>query len=249
MALEQRLLTRSNERASASIGCAGASFERIVARLEAAEPGRWVLKGGMALEVRLRDDARLTKDIDLGLREDVAGAADLHERLIDALTADLDGDGFELAPGSPAPLREDGGGHLTLRLKVAAGLAGRPFGAIQLDVSPRAYELDATDVVTLPNMLDIAGVPAPLVEIVQIHRHSAEKLHAMLRDFGDRQNSRVRDLVDPAAVAAATRQVWAERDGVGPPRSRHSPSPGPTVTNGSPTTTCTRSRSPPHWPS
>jgi len=41
-------------------------FERIVARLHAAEPGRWVVKGGMALEVRLRDGARLTKDLKLG---------------------------------------------------------------------------------------------------------------------------------------------------------------------------------------
>jgi predicted nucleotidyltransferase component of viral defense system len=47
-------------------------FERIIARLEHSEPGLWVLKGGMALEVRLQDDARLTKDIDLGFRDDVA---------------------------------------------------------------------------------------------------------------------------------------------------------------------------------
>jgi len=40
----------------------GVFFERILARLEAAQPGRWVLKGGMALEVRLGDDARVTKD-------------------------------------------------------------------------------------------------------------------------------------------------------------------------------------------
>jgi hypothetical protein len=43
-------------------------FERILARLQVAEPGLWVLKGGMAFEVRLRDDARLTKDLDLGTR-------------------------------------------------------------------------------------------------------------------------------------------------------------------------------------
>jgi len=33
-------------------------FERLVARLERTEPGRWVVKGGMAMEVRLHDDAR-----------------------------------------------------------------------------------------------------------------------------------------------------------------------------------------------
>ena len=71
-ALEQRLLNRSHETGVALDRLRRrVMFERIVARLEAAEPGQWVLKGGMALEVRLRDDARLTKDIDLGLRDDV----------------------------------------------------------------------------------------------------------------------------------------------------------------------------------
>lgn len=81
---------------------------------------------------------------------------------------------------------------------------------------------------TLPNSLDFADIPAPVVEIVDVHRHAAEKFHAMLRDFGDRDNSRVRDLVDiiiliehdlltSVPAAAATRQVWAERDGDVPP--------------------------------
>lgn len=42
-------------------------LERIVTRLEHAQPGRWVLKGGMALDVRLAERARLTKVIDLHL--------------------------------------------------------------------------------------------------------------------------------------------------------------------------------------
>lgn len=57
-----------------------------------------------------------------------------------------------------------------------------------------------------------------MVEIVDIHRHAVEKLHAMVRDFGDRENSRVRDLVDlvimlehdllvPATTTVAARQV------------------------------------------
>ncbi|MGQ0744994.1 MAG: nucleotidyl transferase AbiEii/AbiGii toxin family protein [Acidimicrobiales bacterium] len=81
-ALEQRLINRA---AQTGLGLdrlrRGVLFERIVARLEAAQPGRWVLKGGMALEVRLRHDARVTKDIDLGLREEIATAADLQAQL------------------------------------------------------------------------------------------------------------------------------------------------------------------------
>lgn len=203
-------------------------FERVVARLQAAEPGLWVLKGGMALEVRLRDDARLTKDIDLGLRDDITDAPALHERLVDALAQDPDDDGFELAPSFPQQLRADGGGHLTWRAKVAANLAGKPFGAIQLDISPRAHELLATDRLTLPNSLEFAGIAATVMEIIDVHRHAAEKYHAMLRNYGDRENSRVRDLVDvvilvehealqASTLASSVRQVWHERDAAAPP--------------------------------
>ena len=71
MALERRLLVRSEQ---TGIGLdrlrRRVLLERILVRLVAAEPGMWVLKGGMALEVRLHDAARLSKDIDLGLRVD-----------------------------------------------------------------------------------------------------------------------------------------------------------------------------------
>lgn len=231
MALEQRLLSRSNETGVALDRLRRrVLFERIVARLVAAEPGRWVLKGGMALEVRLHDDARLTKDIDLGLRDDVDDDRDLHDRVASALDVDLDSDGFVLTTAPPQPLGPDGGGHLTWRIKVGASLAGKPFGGIQLDVSPRAHELDRTDRIALSNLLDFAGVPAPVVEVVDVHRHAAEKFHAMLREFGERENSRVRDLVDlvlliehdqldPARVAEQVDRVWAERDRTEPPRT------------------------------
>ena len=89
MALEQRLLRYSTETGiSLDRLRRRVVFERVIARLQSAEPGVWVLKGGMALEVRLHDDARLTRDLDLGLRTDVANADDLHDRLIDALSVE-----------------------------------------------------------------------------------------------------------------------------------------------------------------
>jgi hypothetical protein len=202
-------------------------FERIVARLQTAEPGRWVLKGGMALEVRLSDEARLSKDIDLGLRDDPVTAEALRERFIEALGGDRAEDWFVLAVGPVRQLMEDDGGALTWRVKVAAELAGRPFGGIQVDISPRAYELDATDLIPLPNSLAFAGVSVPAIEVIDVHRHAAEKFHGMLRDFGERENTRVRDLVDLVILsehelleahrlAVAVRRVWSERDGVPP---------------------------------
>ena len=227
-ALEHRLLLRSTETGvSLDRLRRRVVFERVVARLSSAEPGAWVVKGGMALEVRLRDDARLTKDLDLGLRDNEVTAESLHERLIEVLALDPAGDRFVFAVSVPERMAE-GAHHVTWRARVETRLADTTFGSIQLDIAPRPYELTDTDHVELPSLLDFAGVPASVVEIIDIHRHAAEKLHAMTRDFGDRQNSRLRDLVDlvlmlehemltPALLAARTTDVWAEREKSNPP--------------------------------
>lgn len=203
-------------------------FERVVARLSHAEPGRWVLKGGMALEVRLRDQARLTKDIDLGLRDVVSAGEELHERLVDALSVDPYNDRFVITAMPVSELQPDGGGHTTWRSSVSAHLAGRLFGGIQVDVSPRIHELERTDAMKLPNSLAFANIDTPEVEVIDVNRHAAEKFHAVLREFDDRENTRVRDLVDLVilieaeildlvALAAAVIEVWRERDQTVPP--------------------------------
>ena len=205
-------------------------FDRVVARLELSEPGRWGLKGGMALEVRLRDRARLTKDLDLGVRDVVDDAEDLYERLVEALATDPLGDRFILSAPPLAPLSEDGGGFLTWRTTVEARLAGTVFGWIKLDLSPRAHELEATDRMPMPNSLAFAEISAPDIEVVDVNRHAAEKLHAIQRDYGDRENSRVRDLVDVVILieedlidrtrlSEAVNTVWRERDRSAPPDS------------------------------
>jgi hypothetical protein len=202
-------------------------FQRVVTRLQRAEPGRWVIKGGMAMEIRLRDAARLTKDLDLGLRDEHVDPAQLRDRLIEGLSRDADGDGFVFAVGVPSEMTADVAGVLTWRVTVDVKLAGRQFGSIRLDISPRAHELGVTETVALPNALSFAGFVTVDVEIVDIQRHAAEKFHGMLKDFGDRENSRVRDLadlmlmldaglLDPSRVAIDVNRVWAER-GSGPP--------------------------------
>ena len=203
-------------------------FQRVVTRLQRAEPGRWVVKGGMAMEVRLRDRARLTKDLDLGLRVSSDDGDDLRERLIDALGQDQDNDGFNFSVGGSSRLTEDEGGEATWRVTVGATLANRNFGTLKLDISPRAHELDATDVVELPNTLSFAGVTTVKIEIVDVHRHAAEKFHGMLKDFGERENTRVRDLADivllieagllaPGKLAESVVAVWTERNRAAPP--------------------------------
>ena len=115
-------------------------------------------------------------------------------------------------------------------MTVGATLANRNFGTLKLDISPRAHELDATDVVELPNTLAFAGVTTVKIEIVDVHRHAAEKFHGMLKDFGERENTRVRDLADimllieaglltPSGLAESVIAVWTERTSAAPPTS------------------------------
>jgi hypothetical protein len=76
------------------------------------------------------------------------------------------------------------------RVRVSARLAGKPFGGTQLDISPRPHELVLTDRIELSNALDFAGIPAPCVEVIDVNRHAAEKLHALCRELGERENTR-----------------------------------------------------------
>ena len=174
-----------------------AVFERLLVRLDHANPGRWVLKGGMALEVRLGDRARTTRDLDLALRQDaVDDAASVRDQLIDALTEDPEADGFEFRVGPAKLLDPDEAGRPGWRFAIDARLDGRTFANVRLDVVARTEEISATDRITLHSMLAFAGFPDHQIEAVDPAQHFAEKLHAFTRPYGDRPNSRVKDLPD-----------------------------------------------------
>lgn len=196
-ALEQRLLNESqNSDISLDRLRRRVMYERIVVRLDSAEPDAWVVKGGLALDVRLGDRARVSKDLDLGLREDAIEGDRLRYRIIEALGTDPDDDRFTFTVGPTKPIPADHVGRATWRYSVQSTLAGRQFGTLKLDVAPRTEELEPTERVRLRNTLAFAEVPSRTVELIDINRHAAEKLHALTRTYGDRPNTRVRDLVD-----------------------------------------------------
>jgi hypothetical protein len=173
-----------------------AVFERLLIRLDHANPGQWVLKGGMALEVRLGDRARTTRDLDLALRLTADDAATIRDHLIEALADDREKDGFEFRVGPAKPLDPDEAGRPGWRFAIDARLDGRTFANVRLDVVARTEEISATDRITLHSMLAFAGFPDHQIEAVDPAQHFAEKLHAFTRPHGDRPNSRVKDLPD-----------------------------------------------------
>ena len=55
------------------------AFDRFLARLLQSSPAEWVLKGGLALQLRLEEGARTTKDIEV---LDLANQEDIHRTFL-----------------------------------------------------------------------------------------------------------------------------------------------------------------------
>lgn len=197
MALEARLAASARE---AGIDLnrlrRRAVFERVLVRLDDAQPGSWVLKGGLALEIRWRDRARATRDIDLTTRVPAATERALRTTLAEALARDPHGDWFQFSIGSPRALAPDAAGRTGQRYPLEARLAGRTFAQVTVDVVDRAEEIGGTERVPLPGVLAFAGIAPGTVEIIDRDQHFAEKLHALTKSYGGRPNTRTRDLVD-----------------------------------------------------
>lgn len=171
-------------------------FERIAVRLGADSEQGWVLKGGAVLEFRLADRARATKDLDVAVRAEPAPERSVRDLLIETLLDDPDEDRFSFAVSEPSPLSADSAGRPAWRFTVQADLAGKVFAKVRLDVVARDAELDAVERIRLPGMLAFAQAPAREAVVVARRQHFAEKLHALTRDYGDRPNTRTKDLVD-----------------------------------------------------
>ena len=195
-ALEARIKQGQNDSAGVSRLRKRIVFERLLARLVAQAPGDWVLKGGFALELRLGNVARSTKDADFEWRLDKEEAV---EMLLDAAALDL-GDRFTFALERADEETElPGGGQ---RWRVAATLAGRIFERAVIDVAFAAAPVHAPEQIATSNLLEFAGLAGVQVPTLGIEQHLAEKLHAYTRQYaGGRRSTRVKDLVDVVVIA------------------------------------------------
>ncbi len=130
-ALEQRLLARSRETGTSLIRLRKAVvFDRLLARLLVAAPQRWVLKGALALDFRLGERTRTTKDMDL-IRNDSEEAAT--SDLISAQAVRLD-DFFNFDIEKVGPPGEDLEGA-AMRYRTRAELGGRRFEDVIVDIA------------------------------------------------------------------------------------------------------------------
>lgn len=173
---------------------------------------KFSIKGGVALEMRLRDRARATKDLDLVL---LAGG-DLIQELTSALATPYEGFSFRLR----------GSGHVmpngAARVEVALDYLGKSWGTVQVDVGPQeggGAEVDMVEAISLaPFGLDGPGS----LPCLSLPYHVAQKIHAMTAPPPEgKRNDRFRDLVDLLlmrewitdfeAVRSACRDVFQTR--------------------------------------
>lgn len=174
-------------------------FDRLLARLLVVAPDRWVLKGGLALDLRLAPQARATKDMDLGHDGDEDAAT---SDFLDAQATDV-GDLFALAiertDNRDAALEGN-----AVRYRISARLAGRRFGEAIVDVGFGDPPVADPDVLEGPRLLAFAGFEPIRVPALPLERHVAEKVHAYTRPYpGQRRSSRVKDLVDLVLIRSA----------------------------------------------
>jgi len=167
------------------------AFDRLLARMVAADPGLWILKGGYALEMRLGARARTTRDVDAAVRVPLGETPDL---LAAAASARLD-DWFEFEVGRPdeAATGAPQGG---LRFPIRCLLDGRVFESFHLDVGAGDPLPGEVEYLTGPPLLEFAGIAPARVPAYPLTQQLAEKVHAFTRRYGSREASRVRDLID-----------------------------------------------------
>jgi hypothetical protein len=174
----------------------------------------YVIKGGVALELRLRGRARATRDLDLSVD---ASPAELLTRFEDALTEPYEGFRFRRR-GEPYIMPNG-----AVRLEVGIQYHDAPWNTIQVDLATHegpGTQIDLVDALPLAQL----GLHGPeQLPCLALPYHIAQKIHAMTLPRGDdrRPNDRFRDLVDLlllaplvedyAAIRLACMEVFASR--------------------------------------
>lgn len=178
-----------------------AVFDRLLARLNEAAQGRWVLKGALALDFRLGGRARATKDMDLARHDDLE-AATLDFLAVQRLEL---GDHFVFAI-ERTRLADPELEGAAARFRAEAVLAGRPFETVIIDVGFGDPALWEPERLRGPDLLRFAGLEPVEVPGLPLEQHVAEKVHAYTREYsGGRSSSRVRDLADLLIISSSAR--------------------------------------------
>lgn len=173
------------------------AFDRLLARLFTHPEPPFFLKGGYAMELRL-SSARATKDIDITYLEKFKKNGELIPQLIlddlQRLAAIDLGDFFSYTLGT-SQLDLENAPYGGARYPISSFIDGKLFVRFHLDVGGDILVLN-TENLTTPDWLSFCDVPAPSIRMISIEQQLAEKIHTYTLPREEKQNSRVKDLID-----------------------------------------------------
>ena len=198
-ALEQRLLTLAQQTGVPLVRLRKlVAFDRLLARLVAVAPNRWVLKGAVALHFRIGPQFRSTMDLDLGRHDDEqAATADF----LLAQSVDL-GDYFRFAIQRTSRLDALVEGA-AVRYHVTAEVDRRPFEHVTVDVGFGNQPSLEPELLRGPDLLSFVDISPTEVPTLPLDQHVAEKLHAYARSYAaGHSSSRTKDLIDLVLIAS-----------------------------------------------
>jgi hypothetical protein len=150
-------------------------------------PARFLIKGGIACELRFQNRARATRDLDAVFHGSL-------EELLDDLDAAFAEpfSGFSCSHSAPESIGETG----SYRLDVKLEYAGRGWATLRVEVSPpegKAHEPEQVPALTISEF----GLSGPAeVSCLSLRYQIAQKIHACTERFDGRENERVHDLID-----------------------------------------------------
>jgi hypothetical protein len=150
-------------------------------------PTRFLIKGGIACELRFQDQARATRDLDA-----------LFHGSLDELLTDFDTafatpySGFSFSYTPPEAVRETSAHRFDIKLTYQ----GRGWATLRVEVSPpegKAHEPESVPALSVSEF----GLTGPTeVACLSLRFQIAQKIHACTERFPDRENERVHDLID-----------------------------------------------------
>lgn len=164
----------------------------------------FLVKGGVAMELRLRQGARATRDLDMVFLGDP-------DQLVAALDAALAErySLFSFERGTAEPI----GTTQSQRLDVKVAFNGRSWATVRLEISPpEGRSGDESQVLDAISIEDFGLIGPEKVRCMSIRYQIAQKLHACTEVFPlGRENDRFRDLIDLLLLRALDPDLTAIR--------------------------------------
>jgi hypothetical protein len=165
---------------------------------------QFLVKGGVAMELRLGLGARATRDIDVIFRGDP-------DELVEALDEAFEDPyaGFTLRRAELEDIRETG----ARRFEVKVSFGGKGWQTLKVEAAPPEAGAGEAELVAAAISITDFGLDGPAwVACLSIRYQIAQKLHAVTEQFEDDDNDRFWDLLDLLLLRELVEDLDAVRE-------------------------------------